>query len=174
MVADLLTGIRLLLGTLFVCAVLYPAFLASSGNLVPARATGSLIRDEAGTVIGSRLIAQRFTRAEYLWPRPSAVDYDASAAGGSNLAPSNPALRAKAIEIVNRMTATEDREDREDRRVPGELVAASGSGLDPHITLAGALHQLQRIAEARGVHAKRVEELLRREASASTPWSPRS
>jgi potassium-transporting ATPase KdpC subunit len=166
MVRDMLTSLRFAWGTLLLCAVIYPVVLLGVGTaIVPSRAAGNLIRDPGGTLVGSRFIAQGFTRDEYLWPRPSAVGYDAAAAGGSNLSASNPALAQRAETSVARLTATAN------RPAPGELVAASGSGLDPHITLDGALYQASRIAGARGVSAERVEEVLRHEASSSTPWS---
>jgi K+-transporting ATPase ATPase C chain len=163
---DIVTGLRLVIGTLLVCAVLYPAFLLGIGRVaVPARAEGSLIRDSSGTVIGSQLIAQEFRRPGYLWPRPSAASFDGSAAGGSNLSAGNPALIERAEADVARLRATPA------GAVPGELVAASGSGLDPHITVEGALYQVDRIATARGVRAHRVEAILRHGASSGTPWS---
>lgn len=167
MLNDMSISLRFVLGTLAVCAVVYPGLLLAVGQtLVPARADGSLVRDASGAIIGSRLIAQGFERPEYLWPRPSAADYDGAAAGGSNLAASNPALTQRAEARVDQLAATAA------HMVPGELVAASGSGLDPHITLAGALYQIDRIARARDVGTDRVEEVLRQEASSGTPWSP--
>lgn len=166
MFKDLFISVRAWLASLAVCAVLYPLVALAFGQLiVPERAQGSLIRNDAGQVVGSRLIAQKFTRPEYLWPRPSAVDYNAAATGGSNLAPSNPALTERATGAVTHLSATAE------RPVPGELVAASGSGMDPHITLDGALFQVPRIADARGLAASRVEEIVRQHA-ASNPWSP--
>jgi K+-transporting ATPase ATPase C chain len=168
MVKEMLTNLRFIFGTLLLCAVLYPAFLFCAAQaFVPARAEGSLIHDRSGRVIGSRLIAQEFTRAEYLRPRPSAVDFNAAAAGGSNLSASNASLVERAEMSVAHLTGTGD------GRIPGELIAASGSGLDPHITLQGAVYQADRIARARGVSAQRVKEVVRHEASAGTPWSPR-
>lgn len=167
MIQDLFTSLRFILGTLIACAVVYPALLYAVGQtFVPARAHGSLVRDASGVVIGSRLIAQEFQRPAYLWPRPSAVGYDGAAAGGSNLSASNPALRRRAEARVHQLAAAAD------HRVPGDLVAASGSGLDPHITLDGALYQVDRIARARGMRADRVEEVVRHEATSGTPWSP--
>lgn len=168
MVKDMVTSLRFVLGTLAACAVVYPGLLLAVGQIVlPAGANGSLIRSASGAIVGSRLIAQDFEHPAYLWPRPSAAGYDAAAAGGSNLAPSNPALAARAGAQLARLEASAA------RRVPAELIAASGSGLDPDITLEGALYQLDRIARARGVDASRVEEVLRYEASSGTPWSPR-
>lgn len=168
MVKEMLTSVRFVFGTLVTCAMVYPALLLGVGQVMaPARAEGSLIRDSNGAIRGSRLIAQDFERPEYLWSRPSAVGYDGAAAGGSNLSASNPALTRRAQADVARMATAAA------GRLPGELVTASGSGLDPHITLDGALYQVSRIARARGIGAHRVEEVLRREASAQSPWSPR-
>lgn len=167
MLKDILTSLRLTIATLLVCSVVYPAaILGVAMAAVPDRAEGSLIRAEDGTVIGSRLVAQAFTQPEYLWPRPSAVDYDGGAAGGSNLGPSNPELSDRVRAQVLTLEADGEVE------VPGELVAASGSGLDPHITLAGALYQAERIATARGVDPSRVEALLQQHSAGGSPWSP--
>lgn len=166
MANDLIISIRAWLFTLVVCAVLYPLVALAFGQLVvPDRAQGSLVRDGSGQIVGSRLIAQAFERPEYVWPRPSAANYDASATGGSNLAPSNPALTERASEAAARLSATFE------QPVPGELVAASGSGMDPHITLDGALYQVPRIARARGLAPVRVEEVIRTHATPN-PWSP--
>jgi K+-transporting ATPase KdpC subunit len=127
----------LLLGTtLLLCSVVYPAVLLAVGLAFPGQAEGSLIRDTGGQVIGSRLIAQPFTAPEYFHPRPSACKYDASASAGSNLAASNPQLRQNVVELL------EGRQG----QVQADAVLASGSGLDPHITLANALAQLDRVA----------------------------
>lgn len=167
MLQDMLISLRFILGTLAACSVLYPALLLALGQLVVSeRAQGSLLRSASGEVAGSRLIAQAFERPEYLWPRPSAVGHDAMAGGGSNLAPSNPALAMRAAADVAQLAQAAM------RPVPGDLVAASGSGLDPHITLAGALYQAERVARARGIGTHRVEEVVRHHASVPTPWSP--
>lgn len=145
MAKELLAAIRIALASLLVCAVLYPVALLGFARLAaPERATGQLIV-RGGTVVGSRLIAQRFTAARYFWPRPSAVDYAADAAGGSNLSPANPALRERAEALLARLGAGAA------RPAPAELVLASGSGLDPHLSLAGARYQAARVAAARGV-----------------------
>lgn len=163
---DLFISVRAVLASLVVCAVLYPVVVLGFARIaVPEEAAGSLIRNEQGQVMGSRLIAQAFTRAEYLWPRPSAVGYNSAATGGSNLAPSNPALTERATAAVAQFEATHD------RPVPAELVAASGSGMDPHVTLQGALFQVPRIAHARNLSEARVEELVRQQA-VPTPFSP--
>ena len=117
----------------------YHVVLWGVGRLAfPAQAEGSLVRRADGTVAGSRLIAQPFTRPEYFHPRPSAVDYNAASTGGSNFGPSNP----DHLEAVGeRLDAVTRQEGVSAREVPSEMVTASGAGLDPHIPPAGATIQ---------------------------------
>jgi K+-transporting ATPase ATPase C chain len=140
--------------TLLVCAAGYPLVLwLVAHGLVPANAEGRLVvRD--GIVVGSSRVAQAFTNPAYLWPRPSAVSYDASATGGSNLSPANPKITERANELLARPGMVGD------GPVPAELVLASGSGLDPHVTLEAALYQAPRIAAARGIESRAVTELI--------------
>jgi K+-transporting ATPase ATPase C chain len=123
----------------------------------PSQAAGSLIRRGDGTVVGSSLIAQRFTRPEYFHPRPSAVGYDAAAAGGSNYGPSNPEQLAA---VRRRLDALTGLDSAPPGAVPSEMVTASGSGLDPDIPPAAAELQAPRVARARGVPLERVRELV--------------
>ena len=137
----------------------YPGVLWGIGRVAfPAQAEGSLIRRDGGTVIGSRLIAQKFTRDEYVQPRPSAVDYNAASAGGSNYGPSNPdhlkAVRERLTDVMKREDASAD-------QVPSEMVTTSGAGLDPHIPPEAADLQAPRVARARGVDVSRVREVIR-------------
>lgn len=153
--------IRLFGLTLFICSGLYTlAVLAVAQLASPTGAEGQLLRGAGGQVVGSRQIAQAFTAPAYLWPRPSAVDYDGAGAGGSNLAVSNPELRERAQADVGRYGATPD------RPLPQELATASGAGLDPHVTLEGALWQAPRIAAARGASEAAVRTLIERQAEA--------
>jgi K+-transporting ATPase ATPase C chain len=166
-----MSTVRLVLVTLLGCAVLYPlAVLAVAWAVAPMTAEGSLLRDAQGRVVGSRLLAQGFSRDDYLWPRPSAVGYDATAAGGSNLAGSNPELRVRAEAALSGVLGPMGAAPVSP--VPAELVTASGSGLDPHVTLAGALWQAPRIARARHVAVARVEEVLHQQASAPSWGRP--
>ena len=126
--------------------------------LFPRQAEGSLIRRGDGTVVGSRLVAQKFTRPGYFQPRPSAVDYNAASTGGSNYGPSNPDHLKLVQERLEAMTA---REGVAPGQVPSEMVTASGSGLDPHIPPAAAAVQIPRVARARGVPPERVQALVR-------------
>lgn len=125
----------------------YPLAMTGIGQLLfPTAANGSLEKDKDGKVIGSTLIAQKFTRAGYFRPRPSAVDYNAAASGASNAAPSSKALIAAVTERVKVLRA-----ELGERRIPIELVTTSGSGLDPHISLDAAEAQVPRIAKARNM-----------------------
>jgi K+-transporting ATPase ATPase C chain len=127
-------------------------------TVFPSQAEGSLIRRGDGTIVGSRLIAQRFTRPEYFQPRPSAVDYNAASTGGSNLGPTN-ADHLKSVR--ERLDATVALEGVKANRVPSEMLTASGAGLDPHIPPNAAEIQTARVARARNVSADRVRELVR-------------
>ena len=164
---DLITSLRLFVLSIVVCCIAYPAvILGFAAVAAPEQRAGSLIRDEEGTVIGSRLIAQSFTRPEHFWPRPSAVDYNAAATGGSNLSPTNPLLTERAAGIVERLNAPAG--DVESLEVPADLVAASGSGLDPHITATAALFQVPRVAQARGLSDEVVRTLVHEHSDSTT------
>ena len=125
--------------------------------LFPKQVEGSLIRRADGTIVGSRLIAQKFERPEYFHPRPSAVDYNAASAGGSNYGPSNPD-HLKAVK--ERLEAFAKQEGVAANQVPSEMVTASGGGMDPHIPPAAAALQAPRVASARGIAVTRVRELI--------------
>jgi len=138
----------------------YPLAVTGLAQLFfPDQANGSLIvRD--GKVIGSQLIGQYFDKPEYFWPRPSATTpfpYNAAASGGSNLGPTNPAL----IEAVKaRVAALRAADPGNELPIPVDLVTASGSGLDPHISPAAALYQLKRVARTRGLDENTVQALV--------------
>lgn len=136
----------------------YHVVLWAIGRLAfPTQAEGSLVRRPDGTIIGSRLIAQKFTRPEYFRPRPSGVDYNAASTGGSNYGPSNPDL-LKAVQ--ERLDVITKQDGVTAGQVPSEMVTASGGGLDPHIPPAAAALQASRVASARGVAVDRVRDLI--------------
>jgi K+-transporting ATPase ATPase C chain len=152
---DALASLRAVIVTLLVCCVLYTSAVWIAANLlVPDKATGSLVRDSSGQVIGSRQIAQAFTGPEYVWPRPSAVSYNAAASGGSNLSPLNPKLAERASGIIARLQPAGG------QLVPADLLAASGSGMDPHISRAAAIFQAPRVAAARGIAVRAVRRKI--------------
>lgn len=162
-----LPSIRLWLVTFLVCVVLYTALiLGVAHSAAPFAAKGSIIELD-GKPVGSALVAQKFTSPRYFWPRPSAVDYNAMGAAGSNKSPTSPDLTKRAEEAIAAYGATRD------RPLPADLVAASGGGLDPHISLAGALYQAGRVAKARGLPRGEVERLIEAEAtSVGGPLAP--
>lgn len=132
-------------------------FWAIGQAVFATQAEGSLIRRADGTVVGSRLIAQKFTRPEYFQPRPSAVDYNAASTGGTNYGPSNPDHLKAVQERVNALTKQESVTP---HRVPSEMVTASGGGLDPHIPPAAAELQAARVASSRKIDVDMVRELI--------------
>ncbi len=157
---NIITSLKLVALTLLICCVAYPAIiLAVAYVLVPEKAEGSLLRNEAGKIIGSRLICQEFHSPQYFWPRPSAVEYNGSGAGGSNLAPTNPKLTERAVEILQQLNLPEG------QIVPADLLTASGSGLDPHISEAAAKIQISRVAVARGLAEEKVAALIEEHSS---------
>lgn len=142
--------------------VLYPLLVTTiAQTLFPQQAAGSLIvRD--GRVVGSRLIGQSFTDPKYFWGRPSAtapMPNNASASGGSNLGPLNPALQEA---VKARIEALRGADPGNLAAVPVDLVTASGSGLDPDISIAAALYQAARVARLRALAPAQVEALIAR------------
>jgi K+-transporting ATPase ATPase C chain len=137
----------------------YNVLVWGIGRVVfPTQAEGSLIRRADGTVAGSRLIAQKFTKPEYFRSRPSGVDYNAASTGGTNYGPSNPD-HLKAVQ--ERLDAVTKDEGVAAGQVPSEMVTASGGGMDPHIPPAAAHLQAPRVAAARRVPVERVQDLIR-------------
>ena len=159
MLMDLLTSVRLCVVTIAICVVAYPlVVLEFAAVAAPDKRIGSLIADADGQIIGSRLIAQQFTRPEYFWPRPSACDYNAAAASGSNLSSANPELRRLAQERIYRLASGDD------EAVPADLVTASGSGLDPYISYSAAQFQAPRVTNARNMSENEVQNLIDKHA----------
>jgi K+-transporting ATPase ATPase C chain len=159
MLTEVKRGVRFTVVTMILLGGGIHVVLWGVGQLLfPAQAEGSLIRRGDGTIVGSRLIAQKFTRPEYFQPRPSAVDYNAASTGGSNLGPSNPD-HLKAVQ--ERLEATTRLENVEPGDVPSEMVTTSGGGLDPDIPPAAAELQAERVARARGKAVEQVRELIR-------------
>ncbi len=161
MLSELKPAILMTIVLTVLTGILYPlAMTGVAQALFHKQANGSLIVRN-GTVIGSEIIGQNFTKPEYFHPRPSAAGsngYDAAASGGSNLGPTNPAL-------ADRLTkdAAQFRKDNPDftGAIPADAITTSASGLDPEISPANALAQAARVAEARKASKDAVENLVR-------------
>jgi len=158
-------ALRATLVTLVLTGVLYPlGMTALAQMLFPNAANGSLAKDENGKVVGSRLLGQAFSNPAYFQPRPSAAGtgYDGLASGGSNFGPTSAKLRERVQSDMARLRK-ENPEATGD--LPAELVAASGSGLDPHISPAAARWQIARVARARGVTVTRISDAVEESVS---------
>ena len=153
-------GLSLLVLLSALTGVLYPLVVtAVAQTLFPREAAGSLVLRE-GKAVGSHLIGQTFTDPRYFWSRLSATSplaYNAASSSGSNLGPLHPALRANAEARVAALRAADPGNA---ALVPVDLVTSSGSGLDPHISIAAALYQAPRVARLRGLDLKQVERFI--------------
>ncbi len=154
-------ALRVTVVTLVLTGLAYPLAMTGLAQvLFPHKASGSLAADATGKVVGSELLAQGFSSPAYFHPRPSAAGekgYDPLASGGSNLGPTSKKLRDLAAAQLEALA----RENPEASGPPPvELVTASGSGLDPHLSPAGARWQVARVARARGVAPSRVAALV--------------
>jgi K+-transporting ATPase ATPase C chain len=145
-----------------ITGLVYPLVVTGIGKTVfPQAAAGSLILKD-GKPVGSELIGQNFTDPKYFWGRPSATGpqpYNASASSGSNQGPLNPALTDA---VKSRIDALKAADPDNKLPIPADLVSASASGLDPHISPAAANYQIERVARARKLEAAAVRELVNR------------
>jgi K+-transporting ATPase ATPase C chain len=159
-VPSIRSAVSLLVAMTILLGIAYPLLITGIARLAfPREAEGSLIHED-GKLIGSMLIGQSFSDAKYFWGRPSATSpqpYNGLASGGSNLGPLNPAL----IDAVKaNVKALHDADPDNEQPIPVDLVTASGSGLDPQLSIAGAHYQATRVARARNLPLARVEELI--------------
>jgi len=148
------------------CGLAYPAAVTGIAQAVfPKQANGSLIEAD-GRVLGSSLIGQPFADPAYFWSRPSGTGpfpNNAKASSGTNLGPTNPALHDA---VKARIEALRAADPENDAPIPVDLVTASGSGLDPHISPAAAAYQAERVARARGLDPEAVRALVREHTTA--------
>lgn len=172
------TSLRLFLWMTLLTGVLYPLLITGIAQLtMRQKANGDFVynREDAeggegakgagkGKIIGSTLIGQKFESDKYFWGRPSSVDYNPLPSGGSNLGPTSNALKKIVQERKEKLLQAHTHTASSEEDIPGELLFASGSGLDPHISLKTAYFQMERVARARGVQAKQIQGLIDEQA----------
>jgi K+-transporting ATPase ATPase C chain len=142
-----------------ITGIAYPLLVTAFAQLFPNQATGSVI-EVGGKAVGSALIGQSFSDARYFWGRPSATSpqpYNGASSSGSNQGPTNKAL---ADAVADRAKALKEADPANTKAVPADLVTASGSGLDPHISPEGADYQVARVARERKLPEAKVRELV--------------
>ncbi len=161
MIKHLKPAMILFLALTLLTGVVYPFIVTVLAQAIfPTQANGSLLTDGKGKVIGSSLIGQSFSDPKYFWGRPSATSpysYNAGASSGSNLGTNNPAL----VDAVKARIETLKAVDADNKApIPVDLITASGSGLDPHISIAAADYQINRVARSRHITPKKLSDLI--------------
>lgn len=157
---EILTSIKVFIGFSILLGLIYPLGITWVSQLtMPNKANGSLIKKD-GKVIGSKLIGQKFDKPGYFHSRPSAVDYNATGSGGSNLGPTSQKLITRASEEIK--TVQNMNNLKNTTKVPADAVLTSASGLDPHISPKNADLQIPRIAKTRKLPDKIIRELVRK------------
>jgi len=151
--------IRLHFSTLILFGLLFPLLIWSIGLIFPAQANGLPIYKD-GKLIGFENIGQKFYSDKYFWGRPSAVDYNAAATGGSNKGPTNPDYLAEVERRIQEFLEKNPEVKRSE--IPSDLVTASGGGLDPHISPQAALIQIPRVAEERNIDRNMLRQLVQK------------
>jgi K+-transporting ATPase ATPase C chain len=168
--SEIVPALRMLVVMTALTGVVYPLLMTGISQVAfPKAANGSLIV-ENGKTLGSELIGQPFDDPKYFWSRPSATSpqpYNGASSGASNQGARNPAL---ADAVKDRIKALRDADPDNKAPVPIDLVTASGSGLDPHISVAAAEFQTARVAKARGMAHERVRELVAQSTEGRTLW----
>ena len=155
------TCLLLFLSLSVLTGLIYPAVITGLAQLIfPSEANGSLIQKD-GKIVGSKLIGQQFDDPRYFWGRISQTSpaYNGAASSGSNFGPLNPKLTEA---VQGRLDQLRKADPNNTQQVPVDLVTASASGLDPHISIAAARYQKPRIARLRGIPETKVEELIDR------------
>ncbi|OBZ10475.1 K+-transporting ATPase subunit C [Bacillus sp. FJAT-27264] len=151
--------VRLALVFIVLCGGVYPlATTAIAQVLMPSQANGSLIKNEAGVVVGSELIGQNFTDPRLFHSRVSSIEYKAEASGSNNYGPSNPDMLKRTKDFIAQWQ--KDNPEVALNKLPVDLVTNSGSGLDPHISPASAAVQIPRISKLTGIPAAELERLV--------------
>jgi K+-transporting ATPase ATPase C chain len=155
---DLKTAMLLFIAFSLLTGLIYPLLMTGIIQIaMPEQASGSLIVMN-GKIVGSELIGQNFTSPGYFHGRPSAVNYAGNGSGASNFGPTNKNLMEQVSQRISEVRAENNLSS--NATVPGELVLTSGSGLDPHISMEGAMLQVPRVANARGIPVSEVKVLV--------------
>jgi potassium-transporting ATPase KdpC subunit len=155
---DVKKGLRLTLIFIIILGVIYPLVMTGISNLIfPEKSKGSLVYNK-NVLIGSSLIGQKFADDKWFQGRPSAVDYDASKSGGTNLAMSNPEFKKALDRNLQDFLSKNPTVKKED--VPTDIITASASGLDPEISVTSAKLQAERVAKANGMTAQEINKII--------------
>jgi K+-transporting ATPase ATPase C chain len=166
--SEIVPALRMLVVLTALTGLIYPLVMTGIAQVAfPKAANGSLIVAN-GKTLGSELIGQPFDDSKYFWSRPSATSpqpYNGASSGASNQGARNPAL---ADSVKDRIKALRDADPDNKAPVPVDLVTASGSGLDPHISVAAAEYQTARVAKVRGMFVERVRDLVRQSTEGRT------
>ncbi|MDQ0195282.1 potassium-transporting ATPase subunit KdpC [Paenibacillus wynnii] len=150
---------RLSLVFIVLCGIIYPlASTAIAQVVMPSQANGSLLKNDAGVVIGSELIGQNFTDPALFHSRVSSIDYKAEASGSNNYGPSNPDMQQRTKDFITQWQL--DNPEVPLNKLPVDLITNSGSGLDPHISPVAAMVQVPRISSLTGIPANELEDLV--------------
>lgn len=157
----ILQSIRLTVVLIVLLCVIYPLFVAFAGGFSKGKGGGEKI-SRNGRVVGYALLGQSFTKAQYFWGRPSAVGYNAAGSAGSNKGPSNPDYLKEVAGRVDTLLKYHPYLRRNE--IPADMITASGSGLDPDISVEGAAIQIKRVAANRKIEEKLVAELVKKTA----------
>ncbi len=152
---EIITSIKLFVGFSILLGLIYPLTITGIAQAtMKDKANGSLVKID-GKVVGSTLIGQKFDKPEYFNSRPSAVNYNASGSGASNLGPSNKKLIARVKETISK-------EKLGNKNIPADMVLTSASGLDPNISLENADFQISRVAKIREISEEKIKELVKK------------
>jgi len=153
----IIQSVRLTLVLLVLLCIVYPISIALAGKFSKGNGGGEKITKN-GKVVGYALLGQSFTKPEYFWGRPSAVNYNAAGSAGSNKGPSNPDYLKEVSNRIDTLLKYNPTIKKGD--IPADMVTASGSGLDPNISEQGAIIQIKRIAAYRKIDERKVAELV--------------
>jgi K+-transporting ATPase ATPase C chain len=167
MKTQLIIALKFLIAMIILTGIVYPLFMTGIAQIVfPSKANGSLIVKD-GKIIGSELIGQKFDSTIYFWPRPSFIDYNPIPSCGSNLGPTSEKLKKQVTD--RRILFARANSIADTNSIPAEMIFASASGLDPHISPQAVFQQVNRIAKARNFNnsqKQKLEQLIKAETEA--------